>query len=261
MDPEGSFTQCTFLPGDHPLLQATLSSLFIVKLLNVCSKNGKLKAASAQRDYVALPSTPSPVDEESHDYRIDIQEDDDEKVRAAVAGANAVEDDVKSPMLDPLLKPSVTSQVHEAPPRPVTRRAEDGEGSAESTAPVDPGCEEGNGEIHDDGAAIRPARDDEERLSREFIRLMVKSKRPSFLRRWGGAGEVASAFKTNLETGISSQDLRPTNPPAPTPVRTVHYFCFLLEACNSYTIALLVIAAILSFLTGISFFLESQYIY
>ncbi|OWM79751.1 hypothetical protein CDL15_Pgr023163 [Punica granatum] len=260
----------------RPWRRVWLGGWFLGRLLNI-SKNRTaastprpgplLLARSSATAYAALRSDPSPTAEESQDHSIQITGDDDDDdqegrlVRSPAPSSGATEHPQNS-------HTTAASAVREAPAEhdltaPLLDQLSDEQANCMEESHVLPICDEGEGEGEGEeentsssevaGNAAVGSFQDEHRLDRDHIRLMLKRKSSSFLRRVGGVRKVALVLGTDLEMGINPADdqgLRP-NPTPPTPAPKKCYLHFLLEeACKSSIVMLLLAAAILSFLIG-----------
>ncbi|XP_059661208.1 calcium-transporting ATPase 12, plasma membrane-type-like [Cornus florida] len=93
-------------------------------------------------------------------------------------------------------------------------------------------------EIHDG--------EDGEQLLRDTVDGIVKQKDWGKLRDFGDTQRVASIFRSDLERGLPDEN---PSQEAYNPFRARGFLPFLLKACSSYTIFLLLISAVLSLVT------------
>ncbi|XP_030932648.1 calcium-transporting ATPase 12, plasma membrane-type-like [Quercus lobata] len=87
--------------------------------------------------------------------------------------------------------------------------------------------------------------DDEEHLP-EIIAEIVKQRDLNSLKRLGGVDEVLARLRSNLKDGIDGGQDQAWNS-----VEKKGFFYFFKKACDSYTNVLLLVSAVLSFVTGI----------
>ncbi|KAJ9169946.1 hypothetical protein P3X46_018087 [Hevea brasiliensis] len=88
---------------------------------------------------------------------------------------------------------------------------------------------------------------DDEQLLRESIARIVKEKDLESLKQFGGVKRIASILTSNSEAGIHGGQLHETNP-----VWGKIFIYNFLKACYSYTIFMLLISAVLSFVIEIT---------
>lgn len=228
---------------------------------------------SPSTGYPVLPTCASPEAVESHEHSIEIPKEDEEGLPFCPAACRSpdtiykipslrlthqghylstsvdlrapAEDDPFPPLLD---QRSASFPASKASPRQISAKNQaETIGEFQCTIQIEEEEEE-ESESRDD-AAVRLAQE-QQQLNPDTIRLMVKKKNLSLLRRSGGVRNVASVLNSDLEIGLSIPDCPDSIPTAPTPVRPKGYLFFLWRACKDSIIMIFMTAAALSFLTG-----------